>query len=67
VTDSFFEGSGMKMAKEPKKNVSFDYDEQGTKQVSEQIMNAYNGGVIDQADGQYDSLKDQSEEADEME
>ncbi|MGG0719776.1 hypothetical protein ABE096_19620 [Robertmurraya massiliosenegalensis] len=55
------------MAKDPKKGLSFDYDEQGTKQVSEQIMNAYNSGVIDQADGQYDLLKDQSEEADEME
>lgn len=27
---------------------TFDFDEQGTYQVSEQIMNSYNSGVIDQ-------------------
>lgn len=27
---------------------AFTYDENGTKEVSEQIMNAYNSGVIDQ-------------------
>lgn len=32
----------------------FFYDEQGESLVSQQIMNAYNGGVIDSIDGQYD-------------
>ena len=32
---------------------SFIYDEQGTKEVSEQIMNAYNSGVMDQEDGSF--------------
>lgn len=35
----------------------FFYDDQGAKQVSEQIMNAYNNGVIDQDDGQFDMNK----------
>lgn len=52
--------------KEPKKGLNFDYDEQGTEQVSEQIMNAYHSGVIDQADGHYETLKDESEQEDEM-
>ncbi|MCQ6274385.1 hypothetical protein JMM81_05250 [Bacillus sp. V3B] len=39
---------------EPKRQLhSFIYDEQGTKEVSEQIMNAYNSGVIDQEDGSF--------------
>lgn len=53
------------MKKEPKKALHFDYDEQGTEQVSEQIMNAYNSGVIDQADGHYETLKAESEQEDE--
>lgn len=32
---------------------SFIYDERGTKEVSEQIMDAYNSGVIDQEDGSF--------------
>ena len=35
----------------------FLYDDQGERQVSEQIMNAYNSGVIDQEDGQFDMNK----------
>ncbi|WP_449621475.1 hypothetical protein [Robertmurraya sp. Marseille-Q9965] len=42
------------MKKDPTRDFVYYYDEQGTNQVSEQIMNAYNSGVIDQADGQFD-------------
>ncbi|MEQ2527009.1 hypothetical protein WMO40_09870 [Bacillaceae bacterium CLA-AA-H227] len=42
------------MKKDPTKDFVYFYDEQGTDQVSEQIMNAYNSGVIDQPDGQFD-------------
>jgi hypothetical protein len=33
---------------DPNKTYSFQFDEQGTNEVSEQIMNSYNSGVIDQ-------------------
>ncbi|WP_342432575.1 hypothetical protein [Neobacillus sp. FSL H8-0543] len=37
------------MAKQdPKKQVSFELNEQGANEVSEQIMDAYNSGFIDQ-------------------
>ena len=36
---------------------SYFYDDQGAKQVIEQIVNAYNSGVIDQEDGQFDMAK----------
>lgn len=32
--------------RDPKEKYSFDYDEKGTIEVSEQIMNAYNSGFI---------------------
>ncbi|MDF2856807.1 MAG: hypothetical protein K0Q87_2658 [Neobacillus sp.] len=31
-----------------KKQVSFEFDEQGANEVSEQIMNSYNSGFINQ-------------------
>jgi len=43
--------------KESKGSSAFFYDEQGTGVVSEQIMNAYNSGVIDQSDGAFDMSK----------
>lgn len=45
------------MAKEVKGSSNFIYDEKGTSLVSEQIMNAYNSGVVDQTDGQFDMNK----------
>jgi hypothetical protein len=33
---------------DPKKQVSFEFDEQGANEVSEQIMNSYNSGFINQ-------------------
>jgi hypothetical protein len=33
---------------ELKKKYSFDFDEQGTNEVSEQIMDSYHSGYIDQ-------------------
>lgn len=43
------------------------YDQQGEKHVSAQIMNAYNSGVIDTSDGQFDNEKYDSMHASEME
>jgi hypothetical protein len=33
---------------DPKKLVSFEFDEQGANEVSQQIMNSYNSGFINQ-------------------
>ncbi|WP_195891931.1 hypothetical protein [Neobacillus dielmonensis] len=33
---------------DPKRKYTFDFDERGTKEVSDQIMNSYNLGFIDQ-------------------
>jgi hypothetical protein len=38
---------------EGNKKLNLTYDDQGTNMVSEQIMDAYNSGVIDQEDGQF--------------
>jgi len=44
------------MKKEKIKGQShYIYDQQGESQVSAQIMDAYNSGVIDQEDGQFDN------------
>jgi hypothetical protein len=32
--------------RDPKNKYSFEFDEQGTKEVNEQIMNSYNSGFI---------------------
>jgi hypothetical protein len=48
-----FRGETKSMSKESRGASSIIYDEQGTSQVSEQIMDAYNSGVIDQSDGQF--------------
>lgn len=45
------------MKKEPGRAAAYTFDENGTSHVSEQIMNAYNSGVIDQSDGQFDMSK----------
>lgn len=37
---------------EQQNKYSFEFDEQGTNEVSEQIMNAYNSGYIDDGDFQ---------------
>ncbi len=37
---------------DPNKTFSFEYDEQGTNEVSELIMDSYNSGYIDQETGQ---------------
>jgi hypothetical protein len=39
--------------REGNKDLNLTYDDQGTNMVSEQIMDAYNFGVIDQEDGQF--------------
>ncbi len=38
---------------EENKELNLTFDDQGTNIVSEQIMDAYNFGVIDQEDGQF--------------
>lgn len=40
--------------KEQRLTQNYIYDEQGTNEVSAQIVSAYNSGVIDQPDGQFD-------------
>jgi hypothetical protein len=35
----------------------FIYDEQGAKEVSEQIMDAYNSGVVDQEDASFNQMR----------
>lgn len=37
---------------DPNKTYLFEFDEQGTNEVSEQIMDSYNSGYIDQETGQ---------------
>ncbi|MFD2681582.1 hypothetical protein [Bacillus seohaeanensis] len=37
----------------------YDYDEQASQQVSNQIMGAYSSGVIDSPDGSYNPYEDQ--------
>lgn len=39
-----------------KGQLQYIYDEKGADKVSEQIVDAYNSGVIDREDGRYDSL-----------
>jgi hypothetical protein len=34
---------------DPNKTFTFEFDENGTNEVSQQIMNSYNSGFIDQA------------------
>ncbi len=53
------------MAKQdPNKQVSFEFDEQGANEVSEQIMDAYNSGFIDQGStAQFDSEEVQRTES----
>ncbi len=43
------------------------YDQQGECSVSEQIMDAYNSGVIDQVNGQFDNEKYESMSGNEAE
>lgn len=38
-----------------KSQFQYIYDEKGADKVSEQIVDAYNSGVIDREDGRYDS------------
>lgn len=46
------------MKKEEMKGQShYIYDQQGENSVSAQIMDAYNSGVIDQPNGQFDNEK----------
>ncbi|WP_200870047.1 hypothetical protein [Cytobacillus firmus] len=40
--------------REPKAESAYFFDEQGTNEVSAQIMNAYNSGVIDQPNAEFD-------------
>ncbi|EFV77203.1 MULTISPECIES: hypothetical protein [Cytobacillus] len=40
--------------REPQAGSAYFFDEQGTNEVSEQIMNAYNSGVIDQPNAEFD-------------
>ncbi|MDQ1001219.1 hypothetical protein QFZ28_001619 [Neobacillus niacini] len=37
---------------DPNKTFLFEFDERGTNEVSEQIMDSYNSGYIDQETGQ---------------
>lgn len=37
------------LKRDPEKQVSFAFDEQGVNEVSEQIMNSYNSGFVDDA------------------
>ena len=40
--------NGKMLKREPNKRFTFEFDEQGTNEVSDQIMNSYNSGFIDQ-------------------
>jgi hypothetical protein len=40
--------------REPKAGSGYFFDEQGANEVSAQIMNAYNSGVIDQPNAEFD-------------
>lgn len=40
---------------DPNKKFTFEFDEKGMKEVSEQIMDAYNSGFIDQGTALADS------------
>lgn len=44
----------VRMKKDSKGSNEFFYDDEGTNLISKQIMNAYNGGVVDHIDGQFD-------------
>ncbi|MBT2689341.1 hypothetical protein J7I93_14200 [Bacillus sp. ISL-47] len=48
--------------REPKAQSPFFYDEQGTNEVSAQIMNAYNSGVIDQSNAHFDMEENERNE-----
>jgi hypothetical protein len=53
-----FKGAHNQMKKEEMKGQShYIYDQQGESSVSAQIMDAYNSGVIDQPNGQFDNEK----------
>lgn len=41
--------------KDPNKQYTFEFDEQGTNEVSEQIMDSYNSGFVDQGTAIADS------------
>lgn len=43
------------MKRDPNQRFTFEFDEQGTNEVSNQIMNSYNSGFIDQESVQADS------------
>jgi hypothetical protein len=47
--------------KEPKGQSHYEYDQSGESEVSQQIMNAYNSGVIDQQNGQYQNVEEPTE------
>lgn len=51
----------MKMPKEPKGQSHYIYDDQGHSQVSAQIMDSYNSGVIDQENGRVDTYSSEEE------
>ncbi|MCS0671081.1 hypothetical protein [Cytobacillus firmus] len=40
--------------REPQAGSAYFFDEEGTNEVSAQIMNAYNSGVIDQPNAEFD-------------
>lgn len=48
--------------KELKNRVLYIYDEKGADKTSEQIIDAYNNGVIDREDGRYDNSEMLTEE-----
>lgn len=52
-----WKGGQMMEKREPKKQSFYEFNEQGANEVSEQIMNSYNSGVIDQG-----TFKAESEE-----
>jgi hypothetical protein len=43
------EGDYLMFKDDPNKTFTFEFDENGTNEVSQQIMNSYNSGYIDQA------------------
>lgn len=47
--------------KQPKGQSHYIYDNQGEGEVSQQIMDAYNSGVIDQPNGQFNHYETQEE------
>lgn len=60
IDEKIYKGE-LTMPKEPKGQSHYIYDDQGHSQVSAQIMDSYNSGVIDQENGRVDTYSSKEE------